>query len=303
MGRLVAPVEVLRLELWRSEMLNKEDSVDLSCTFCGKSQRDVRKLIAGPTVYICDECIKKCNDIFAEEAKRMELAPERTPSPPKEQKGAKKPKQTLCCSFCGKSQKEVKKLIAGPTVYICDECIGLCNDIIAEELDRTETAAAPRVTVPQNALSPIAGILKRGLLAATRILDVLMEQVTDDLLTRVAHGEPRNERIWGPWQLASDWRHLHKLVKRQASDGNEAHRDDGLAAMPLGPPSDTGETSDVGAPVIEHLSATLQVLELLARRVEQPDLEELRPSVELARERLHEARELLLADRAKSSND
>jgi ATP-dependent Clp protease ATP-binding subunit ClpX len=46
---------------------------------------------------------------------------------------------TLCCSFCGKSQKEVKKLIAGPTVYICDECIGLCNDIIAEEVDREET--------------------------------------------------------------------------------------------------------------------------------------------------------------------
>jgi ATP-dependent Clp protease ATP-binding subunit ClpX len=43
-------------------------------------------------------------------------------------------RETLCCSFCGKSQKEVKKLIAGPTVYICDECIGLCNDIIAEEI-------------------------------------------------------------------------------------------------------------------------------------------------------------------------
>ncbi len=40
----------------------------------------------------------------------------------------------LSCSFCGKSQKEVRKLIAGPTVYICDECISLCNDIIAEEL-------------------------------------------------------------------------------------------------------------------------------------------------------------------------
>ena len=39
---------------------------------------------------------------------------------------------TLICSFCGKSQKEVKKLIAGPTGYICDECIGLCNDLIAE---------------------------------------------------------------------------------------------------------------------------------------------------------------------------
>ena len=41
----------------------------------------------------------------------------------------------LQCSFCGKSQEDVRKLIAGPTVYICDECIELCNDIIAEELE------------------------------------------------------------------------------------------------------------------------------------------------------------------------
>ncbi len=47
----------------------------------------------------------------------------------------------LCCSFCGKSQKEVKKLIAGPTVYICDECIALCNDIIAEEVEKDEPYA------------------------------------------------------------------------------------------------------------------------------------------------------------------
>ena len=44
----------------------------------------------------------------------------------------------LKCSFCGKSQNDVRKLIAGPTVYICDECIGLCNDIIAEEVDRED---------------------------------------------------------------------------------------------------------------------------------------------------------------------
>lgn len=43
-------------------------------------------------------------------------------------------RETLICSFCGKTQRQVKKLIAGPGVYICDECIGLCNDIIAEEL-------------------------------------------------------------------------------------------------------------------------------------------------------------------------
>ena len=40
----------------------------------------------------------------------------------------------LYCSFCGKSQHEVKKLIAGPSVFICDECVELCNDIIREEI-------------------------------------------------------------------------------------------------------------------------------------------------------------------------
>ncbi len=40
----------------------------------------------------------------------------------------------LYCSFCGKSQHEVRKLIAGPSVFICDECVDLCNDIIREEI-------------------------------------------------------------------------------------------------------------------------------------------------------------------------
>ncbi len=54
----------------------------------------------------------------------------------------------LRCSFCGKSQDEVKKLIAGPTVYICDECVELCNDIIAEEYEREESARATRIPKP-----------------------------------------------------------------------------------------------------------------------------------------------------------
>ena len=45
--------------------------------------------------------------------------------------------KTLFCSFCGKSQHEVKKLIAGPSVFICDECIDLCNEIIRDELPNT----------------------------------------------------------------------------------------------------------------------------------------------------------------------
>ena len=43
----------------------------------------------------------------------------------------------LYCSFCGKSQHEVRKLIAGPSVFICDECVDLCNDIIREEEQET----------------------------------------------------------------------------------------------------------------------------------------------------------------------
>ena len=54
-----------------------------------------------------------------------------------EKKGGSSEK-TLYCSFCGKSQHEVKKLIAGPSVFICDECIDLCNDIIRDELPSTE---------------------------------------------------------------------------------------------------------------------------------------------------------------------
>lgn len=62
----------------------------------------------------------------------------------------------LVCSFCGKNQREVKKLIAGPTVHICDECIELCNDIIAEEAEkedlRTGTTKVPKPSEIKNVL-------------------------------------------------------------------------------------------------------------------------------------------------------
>jgi len=71
----------------------------------------------------------------------------------------------LQCSFCGKSQKEVKKLIAGPTVYICDECIGLCNDIIAEEVDREESFSSG---TPLPKPSEIKGILDEYVIGQDR---------------------------------------------------------------------------------------------------------------------------------------
>ena len=62
----------------------------------------------------------------------------------------------LYCSFCGKSQHEVRKLIAGPSVFICDECVDLCNDIIREEVQESKGENdEERLPVPQD----IKGIL------------------------------------------------------------------------------------------------------------------------------------------------
>ena len=55
----------------------------------------------------------------------------------------------LYCSFCGKSQNEVKKLIAGPSVFVCDECIDLCNDIIREEVPETHSESAMHLPKPK----------------------------------------------------------------------------------------------------------------------------------------------------------
>ena len=77
----------------------------LYCSFCGKSQREVKKLIAGPSVLICDECVSMCQDILSGEGNE------------------KKSGQPPSCSFCGKGKDEYKELVAGPAVYICDQCV------------------------------------------------------------------------------------------------------------------------------------------------------------------------------------
>ena len=80
-------------------------------------------------------------------------------------------KNTLYCSFCGKSQHEVRKLIAGPTVFICDECVELCMDIIREETKTAGLKAADGVPTPQE----ICGVLDDyviGQAHAKRVLSV-----------------------------------------------------------------------------------------------------------------------------------
>ena len=59
----------------------------------------------------------------------------------------RRPEELLCCSFCGKSQNDVRKLIAGPGVYVCNECIDICNEIINDD-EQTETSVS-RATIPK----------------------------------------------------------------------------------------------------------------------------------------------------------
>ncbi len=78
----------------------------------------------------------------------------------------------LSCSFCGKSQKEVKKLIAGPTVYICDECIELCNDIIAEEYGQDEAGGSQQKVLKPKEIKAALDEYVIGQDAAKKVLAV-----------------------------------------------------------------------------------------------------------------------------------
>ena len=108
----------------------------------------------------------------------------------------------LVCSFCGKSQDEVRKLIAGPTVYICDECIDLCNDIIAEECDQ-EDALAASSTVPKPA--EIKRVLDQYVIGqeqAKKILSVAVhnhyKRVDSQVMTSEVELQKSNILLLGP---------------------------------------------------------------------------------------------------------
>jgi len=109
----------------------------------------------------------------------------------------------LYCSFCGKSQHEVRKLIAGPSVFICDECVELCNDIIREELE--EKAASSRTDLPKPA----------------EILDVLDQYVV---------GQARAKKVLA----VAVYNHYKRLESRSKSDDVELAKSNILLVGPTG---------------------------------------------------------------------
>jgi ATP-dependent Clp protease ATP-binding subunit ClpX len=100
----------------------------------------------------------------------------------------------LYCSFCGKSQHEVRKLIAGPSVFVCDECVELCNDIIREELEDKSERAREKLPRPQE----IKGVLDEyvvGQERAKKTLSVAVYNHYKRLQARAAAGPKAKDEV------------------------------------------------------------------------------------------------------------
>src|ERR671937_526505 len=108
----------------------------------------------------------------------------------------------LVCSFCGKSQDEVRKLIAGPTVYICDECIDLCNDIIAEEVDQEETLSSTSAVPKPSEIKKVLDQYVIGQERAKKILAVAVhnhyKRIDSQLVTGDVELQKSNILLVGP---------------------------------------------------------------------------------------------------------
>ena len=108
----------------------------------------------------------------------------------------------LVCSFCGKSQDEVRKLIAGPTVYICDECIDLCNDIIAEECDQEENLSSTSAVPKPSEIKKVLDQYVIGQERAKKILAVAVhnhyKRIDSQLVTGDVELQKSNILLVGP---------------------------------------------------------------------------------------------------------
>src|SRR5262249_52426404 len=140
-------------------------------------------------------------NILSAKIEATEPAPsdERTPSVSAESDPASP--QTLYCSFCGKSQHEVHKLIAGPTAFICDECVDLCTDVVEPDDER-------------ELFRLMKGIKESGRQAYPALLDLARRMPTEELAHYVERGRKGVKRSRVALQDIERWRDLEADVEQ-----------------------------------------------------------------------------------------
>ena len=114
----------------------------------------------------------------------------------------------LYCSFCGKSQHEVRKLIAGPSVFICDECVELCNDIIREELE--EKAQSARSSLPK----------PREILTLRQRLNEILARHTGQALETIARDTERDN--FKSAEAAREYGLVDQVLERRPEESIQA---------------------------------------------------------------------------------
>jgi hypothetical protein len=107
--------------MWPFQRIAREGD-GLRCSFCGKSQNDVRKLIAGPGVYICDACIELCNDILAEERAQLEEEGKPAEAEPRAEPRSR-PTGVAVCRLCGLPTPMDHVSMILDRGYLCDVCL------------------------------------------------------------------------------------------------------------------------------------------------------------------------------------
>ncbi|GEM_PF-2743343 len=98
---------------------------EVTCTFCGRSRTQVGKVIAGPDGYICDGCVSLADGVLSTGAPATSAAA---------QLSAVAAGENARCAFCGKDRDRVAGMASAGRITICNECVGLCQDILTEEL-------------------------------------------------------------------------------------------------------------------------------------------------------------------------
>jgi hypothetical protein len=258
------PVIPVRADQWVSDAKPQLDTGGLlSCSFCGRSQDKVKKLVTGRGMYICDVCVELCNEITGARLTQVRQESKSAIDAKDSEKAAvlvDTEKQLLArksareagwkagdmhlvadgadrgspsCSFCGKPRKQVKKLIARCGIYICDACIDACNEINGQTLAEPAGAESLQGDHARPDKKAKARTRMPGRRARNGVL-ISRAQTRTESWQRIAVTTPAGETVLGTFKLLPGLKNrktirIQKMLLEKGLPGHHTWPDDGVA--------------------------------------------------------------------------